>query len=137
MRNLGIAGVLVAALLGAACGGHSKPALPTVVTTTSVAITAPPPPQLKFSKPEEAVRHLILQWQAGDRQAAGQAATPEAVAALFGKPAKQVQFRSCDSGASASLGSDCAYRYDVGLIKLHLTNTNGDWKVATVTYEGV
>jgi hypothetical protein len=121
----------------AACGGDGKSSSPTVVTTTTVPNTAPPPPTLKFASPQEAIRHLILQWQAGDREAAGQAATPEAVAALFGKPSKVVQFRSCDTSPSANLGSDCVYRYDDGLIRLHLTNTNGDWRVTTVAYENV
>ena len=60
------------------------------------------------------------------------------MAALFGKPSKAVQFRNCDISPSANLGSDCVYRYEPdGLIRLHLTNTNGDWKVATVAYEDV
>ena len=128
---------LAASVSLTACGGDSKSASGTVVTTTTVPNTAPPPPALKFGSPQEAIRHLILQWQAGDKEAAGQAATPEAVAALFGKPAKAVQFRSCDTSPSANLGSDCVYRYNDGLIRLHLTNTNGDWKVTPVTYENV
>ncbi len=137
MRTLWKAALFVAACLTAACGGGSKPALTTLVTTTTVPVTAPPPPPLVFAKPEEAIRHLVLQWQAGDREAAGQAGTPEAVAALFAKPAKVVQFRSCETSPSANLGSDCVYRYDDGLIRLHLTVTNGDWHVVTVSYEGV
>jgi hypothetical protein len=133
---------LAVAALGAmtaavACGGDGKPALSTLVTTTTVAVTAPPPPALHFSKPEEAIRHLILQWQAGDREAAAQAATPDAVAALFAKPAKIVQFRNCATSPMASLGADCVYRYEDGNLRLHLTVNNGDWTVATVAYEGV
>jgi hypothetical protein len=124
--------------LTAACGGGGgRAALSTIVTTTTVAGTAPPPPALHFSMPEEAIKHLILQWQAGDREAASQAATPEAVAALFAKPSQSVQFRSCAKSPSASLGSDCVYRYGDGLIRLHLTSTNNDWRVVTVAYEGV
>jgi len=124
-------------LSATACGGDGKPAVPTVVTTTTVANTAPPPPTLHFKSPQEAIRHLILQWQAGDREAAGQAATPDAVAALFGKPSKTVQFRNCDTSPSPNLGADCIYRYEDGLIRLHLTNANGDWTVASVSYENV
>jgi hypothetical protein len=129
--------VVAAALLAAACGGDGEGPSPTLVTTTTVPVTAPPPPALKFTTPKQAIDHMILQWQAGDREAAGQAASAEAVAALFAKPSKAVQFRNCDISPSPNLGSDCVYRYEPGLIRLHLTVTAGDWKVATVTYEGV
>ena len=108
-----------------------------VTTTTAVAPTLPTLPTLHFAKPEEAIRHLILQWQAGDREASGQAATAEAVAALFAKPSKAVQFRSCATSPSANLGADCVYRYEDGILRLHLTSTNNDWRVTTVTFEGV
>ena len=138
MRTRWAAGVfLLATAFGVACGGDGKPALPTLVTTTTVPVTAPPPPQLKFTTPKQAVDHMILQWQAGDREAAAQAGSAEAVAALFAKPSKAVQFRNCDVSPSANLGSDCAFRYEPGIIRFHLSNTAGDWKVATVTYEGV
>jgi hypothetical protein len=139
VHKLGIAALFAAciALLSAGCSAKANKVLPTIVTTTTVAGTTPPLPTLHFAVPEEAIKHLILQWQAGDREAAGQAATPEAVAALFGKPSKNVQFRSCSTSPASNLGSDCVYRYNDGLIRLHLTTTNGDWRVATVAYENV
>jgi len=139
VRLVKFAVLFAAASLLVACGGGGKPALPTLVTTTTSAVapTAPPPPTLHFTTPKGAIDHLVLQWQAGDREAAGQAATAEAVAALFAKPAKPVQFRNCAVSPSANLGADCVYRYDDGLVRLHLTVTNNDWRVATVAYEGV
>jgi hypothetical protein len=136
VRTLMIALLLAAASLLGACGGDSKPQPTLVTTSTTVAVTLPSLPALHFTTPKGAVDHLILQWQAGDREAAAQAATPEAVDALFAKPAKAVQFRNCAVSPSANLGADCVYRYENGLVRLHLTVTNNDWRVATVTYEG-
>lgn len=136
-RLVGVFALVCVSVGAVACGDDDGGAPPTVVTTTTVANTAPPPPTLKFTTARAAIDHLILQWQAGDREAAGQAATPEAVAALFGKPSKAVQFRSCDANASPNLGTDCIYRYDNGLLRLRLTNTDGDYKVTQVAYENV
>ena len=136
MRTAGLAGVLsVLIVVTGACKGGGSAAPPTVVTSTTFPGTAPTLPDLKFGSPEEAVRHVILQWQAGDREAAAQAATPDAVAALFAKPSKEVQFRSCSQ--PNSLGVDCIYRYNDGLLRLHLTSTAGDWTVTVISYEGV
>ena len=137
MRTLWIAGVFAVVSLIAACGGGGKTVLPTLVTTTTVPVTAPPLPTLKFGSAEEAIRHLFLQWSAGDRQAAGQAASADAVNALFAKPAGENKFRGCSHPADKSAGSDCTYQYGNGLLQMHVTFASDNWQVTKVEYQGV
>ena len=137
MRRLWTAGVFVVAALLAACGGGKKDnVLPTVVTTTAVPVTSPALPTIKFGSPEEAIRHLFLQWTAGDREAAAQAATPDSVNALFAKPAGENKFRGCSNPPDGN-SSDCTYQYKTGLLEMHLVHANGTWQVTSVQFQGV
>jgi hypothetical protein len=138
VRTLLTAGLFAVALLAAACGGGDKTALPTVVTTTTaVPVTAPPLPALHFDSSEEAIRHLFLQWTAGDRQAAGQAASADAVNALFAKPPGENKFRGCSHPADKAQGSDCTYQYKQGLLQMHVAFANNSWQITKVEYQGV
>jgi hypothetical protein len=119
------------------CGGDDKVATTTIVSTSTVPVTAPPLPTIHFTTAEEAIRHLFLQWQAGDREAAAQAATADAVAALFARPVGENRFRGCSHPADKSLGSDCTYQYGNGVLQMHVTFANDNWQVTQVQFQGV
>ena len=127
-------------MVASCSSGKGHGAAPTTApTSTTVPVTAPPLPTLHFGSPAEAIRHLYLQWEAGDRDAAGQAATPDAVNELFSKPPwkNENRFRGCSDPKDTSLGSDCTYQYFNGLLELHVSFNNGNWIVTQVQFEGV
>ena len=135
MRALGVA---VLFLFVAACGG-SKNVLPTttvpsVPPTTAAALNTVPAHH--FGSPEEVMQYLYLQWKANDPGAASAAATPDAVTALFAKPAGGNQFRGCSNPADKSLGSDCTYQYGQGLLQIHVSFANNNWQATMVQFVG-
>lgn len=128
--------VLLAALTLASCTSGNKTATTSVVTTsTTVAVTTPPLPAIHFGSAEEAVRHLFLEWKAGDRDAARQAASADAVATLFSRPAGDNQFRGCSHPKDLALGSDCTYQYGQGLLQMHVSFIDNNWTVTQVQFQ--
>ena len=137
MRLRKTAWVFPAAVALASCSS-GKPAATTVVTTsTTIGVaTAPALPTIRFGSPEETIRHLFLEWQAGDRDAARQAATADAVTTLFSRPVGENKFRGCSNPGNKNLGSDCTYQYGQGLLQMHVTYTSdGNWIVTQVQFQ--
>ena len=136
MRKLGF---VVVFLVAAACGGGGGDKVDAIAktTTTSPPQTAPPLPVLKFAKAEDAATHLRVQWQAGDREAAAQAASKEAVDEMFKHPAQaRMSFNGCDSPVDPATPVACGYHYGNGLLRMHVKATNGDWRVESVEFVG-
>ena len=133
MRVLRIACVF---LVVAACGGGKSPSAstttPSTVPVTEGATTTLP--ALHFKQAEEATSHLVDAWHAGDKAAAGQAASAEAVAALFARAPIHLAFNGCEHALTPDAPVDCASAYNKDLLLMHVVKTNGDWVVTTIEF---
>lgn len=130
---------LSAAILTVSCGGAStdhpvsRPTHATTTTTTTGGIpstSAGTVPTAACTTPTLAARAIVAAWMASDRGAAGQCATPDAVATLFAHPGNGAgwTFQGCggpDPGVPV-----CTFNYPggVGRLTLHGTEAAG-WSV--------
>lgn len=104
---------------------------PQATAATSPAPGPSPDPAVRTPKasPEEAAAALLAAWRAGDRDAAGQVASPGAVATLFALDPGPTQGRGC---AEAQALRECAFRYGDSLLRLNGAETDGGWIIEQV-----
>jgi hypothetical protein len=130
--------VAVSAALVASCGGtgttgHVGTRPPSTTTATTVPATSGIVPTASCTTPTLAARAVVDAWLAGDRSAAGQCATPEAIAMLFAHPGHSAgwTFQGCDGPDPGVPVCTFAYPGGVGRLTLHGTEAAG-WSVDTV-----
>lgn len=103
----------------------------TATATPGVEPAASPEPAVKTPKAsaEEAAAALLAAWRAGDRAAAEQVASEQAVAAIFALEPGSTQGRGC---AQAQALQECAFRFGDGILRLNSAELNGGWVVEEV-----
>jgi hypothetical protein len=130
--------IAISAALGAAsCGGatttrHVNPR-PTTTPTRVPSTGGTTIPTASCTTPTLAARAVVDAWLAGDRMAAGQCATPDAVAMLFAHPGHAAgwTFRGCDGPDPGVPVCTFSYPGGVGRLTLHGTEAAG-WSVDNV-----
>jgi hypothetical protein len=129
--------VAVSAALAASCGGSGTTGhvgtRPATTTTTMVAATGGTVPAASCTTPTLAARAVVDAWLAGDRTAAGQCATPDAIAMLFAHSGRSAgwTFQGCD-GPDPGVPV-CSFTYPGGVGRLTLQGTEAaGWSVETV-----
>jgi hypothetical protein len=125
-----------AALVAASCGDATTTRHVGTRPTTTISVPSTggtTVPAASCTMPTLAARAVVNAWLAGDRTAAGQCATPDAVAMLFAHPGHAAgwTFQGCDGPDPGVPVCTFSYRGGVGRLTLHGTEAAG-WSVDNV-----
>jgi hypothetical protein len=134
--------VIAVALLAACTAGTAKAPSATPPTSVRGQVTTASPsspttadPLVPVGSPDAAASALFAAWARGDRAAARQVATGDAVATLFFYPPRPVSDRGCQDPLGGRSG--CAFGVGSGLIQVETVMALvGGWYVDAVTVNG-
>ena len=127
-RRLRVAGLLVAAVTVASCGGGDGRAVHTGAPTTTTTTTITPVTRgsgggsvnigIICTTPTDAAHALVEAWRAGDRGAATRCGSPAAVATLFGRPTGADPNGGVEGWMVRCTGTVCSLSYPHGTARL-------------------